>query len=227
MTDAVKAGLLLLFAALVQVSVTSSIHVASGYPDLLLVLVIAVALLRGPTFGAAAGFWAGLVLDIASFQTLGLTSLLLTLAGYFAGRLGEVTKKSSAHPSLVPFQVFEASDGWLVVGCAKEKFWTRLAAVVGHPEWAEHGSPCSDLLGEVHRVPVRVLHPAAHDPTVPPGGGAGVAVGVEQVRHMGGVQVEAAVLPAHRRRVQRRQQRTPRCNARGLVHVVGSSIVTT
>ncbi|MBW9205821.1 CoA transferase [Mumia sp. zg.B53] len=49
--------------------------------------------------------------------------------------------RHSAHPSLVPFQVFEASDGWLVVGCAKEKFWTRLAAVVGHPEWAEHGSP--------------------------------------------------------------------------------------
>jgi rod shape-determining protein MreD len=102
---ALKAGLLLLFAGLVQVSVTSSIHVASGHPDLLLVLVIAVALLRGPTFGAAAGFWAGLVLDIASFQTLGLTSLLLTLAGYFAGRLGEVTTKSSAHPSLIAVTV--------------------------------------------------------------------------------------------------------------------------
>jgi rod shape-determining protein MreD len=101
MTDALKAGILLLFAALVQVSITSSIQVASGHPDILLILVIALGLLRGPAFGAAAGFWGGLVLDIASFQTLGLTSLLLTLAGYFAGRLGEVTKKSSAHPSLV------------------------------------------------------------------------------------------------------------------------------
>ena len=99
--EAVKAGLLLLFAALVQVSITSNIQVASGHPDILLVLVIALGLLRGPAFGAAAGFWGGLVLDMASFQTLGLTSLLLTLAGYFAGRLGEVTKKSSAHPSLV------------------------------------------------------------------------------------------------------------------------------
>ena len=99
--DALKAGGLLLFAALVQVSITSNIKVVSGHPDVLLVLVIAIALLRGPSFGAAAGFWAGLVLDIASFQTLGLTSLLLTLAGYFAGRLGEVTKKSSAHPALI------------------------------------------------------------------------------------------------------------------------------
>jgi rod shape-determining protein MreD len=99
--DALKASVLLLFAALVQVSITSNVQVASGHPDLLLVLVIAIALLRGPAFGAAAGFWAGLVLDVVSFQTLGLTSLLLTLAGYFAGRLGEVTKKSSAHPALL------------------------------------------------------------------------------------------------------------------------------
>jgi len=45
--------------------------------------------------------------------------------------------RHSAHPSLVPFQAFQASDGWFIVGCAKEKFWTRLASVVGHPEWAE------------------------------------------------------------------------------------------
>ncbi len=47
-----------------------------------------------------------------------------------------VRTNHSAHPSLVPFQAFEASDGWLVVGCAKEKFWTRLIDVVGHPDWA-------------------------------------------------------------------------------------------
>jgi len=43
----------------------------------------------------------------------------------------------SAHPSLVPFQAFETADGWLVVGCAKEKFWRRLADVIGRPELAE------------------------------------------------------------------------------------------
>jgi crotonobetainyl-CoA:carnitine CoA-transferase CaiB-like acyl-CoA transferase len=42
----------------------------------------------------------------------------------------------SAHPSLVPFQAFEASDGWLVVACPKEKFWVRLAATAGRPELA-------------------------------------------------------------------------------------------
>jgi rod shape-determining protein MreD len=99
--DAIKAGALMVFAALVQVSLASTIEVAEGHPDVVLVLVIGIALLRGPVFGAVVGFWAGLVLDIASLETLGLTSLLLTLAGYFAGRLGDVTTKSSAHPSLV------------------------------------------------------------------------------------------------------------------------------
>jgi crotonobetainyl-CoA:carnitine CoA-transferase CaiB-like acyl-CoA transferase len=42
----------------------------------------------------------------------------------------------SAHPSLVPFQAFRASDGWLVVACPKEKFWARLAATAGRPELA-------------------------------------------------------------------------------------------
>jgi crotonobetainyl-CoA:carnitine CoA-transferase CaiB-like acyl-CoA transferase len=42
----------------------------------------------------------------------------------------------SAHPSLIPFQAFEAADGWLVVGCAKEKFWQRLTVVMDRPDLA-------------------------------------------------------------------------------------------
>lgn len=99
--DAVKAGGLLLLASLVQVSIAGSIEVAEGHPDLVLVLLVAISLLRGPVFGACAGFWAGLVLDVASLGTVGLTSLLLTLAGYWAGRFGDVTTRSSAHPPLI------------------------------------------------------------------------------------------------------------------------------
>ena len=51
------------------------------------------------------------------------------------GGFEPVRTRNSAHPSLVPFQAFLASDGWIVVGCAKEKFWQRLAEAVGHPEW--------------------------------------------------------------------------------------------
>lgn len=44
--------------------------------------------------------------------------------------------RHSAHPSLVPFQLFECADGWVIVGCAKEKFWQRLTEVLGRPELA-------------------------------------------------------------------------------------------
>ncbi len=44
--------------------------------------------------------------------------------------------RNSSHPSLVPFQAFMAADGWVVVGCAKEKFWARLVDVLGMPELA-------------------------------------------------------------------------------------------
>ena len=45
----------------------------------------------------------------------------------------------SAHPSLVPFQLFQGSDGqWFIVGCAKEKFFDRMAETVGRPELADH-----------------------------------------------------------------------------------------
>ena len=48
-----------------------------------------------------------------------------------------VRTSHSAHPSLVPFQNFQASDGWMVVSCAKEKFWRRLTEVIEQPELAD------------------------------------------------------------------------------------------
>ena len=44
--------------------------------------------------------------------------------------------RHSAHPSLVPFQNFQTSDGWIVVGCAKEKFWQRMAEAIGRDDLA-------------------------------------------------------------------------------------------
>ena len=50
-------------------------------------------------------------------------------AGYTVGRTSH-----SAHPSLVPFQAFETQDGWIVVGVAKEKFWSRLVLAIERPD---------------------------------------------------------------------------------------------
>jgi rod shape-determining protein MreD len=61
------------------------------------VTLTAVALLRGAMFGAAGGFAAGLLLDTATLGTLGVSSLLLTLAGYWVGRYGETTGRDRGH----------------------------------------------------------------------------------------------------------------------------------
>ena len=99
--DAAKAGALLFCAVVLQVSVLSSIDVLRGTPDLVLVTLIALALLRGPVFGAAGGFVAGLLLDTATFGTLGVSSLLLTVAGFWTGRYGETTGRDRGHAPFV------------------------------------------------------------------------------------------------------------------------------
>ena len=103
--DGVKAAVLLFAVAVVQVSLLSSLHVAGGMPNLLLVTIVAVALLRGSTFGAVGGFYGGLLLDTASLETLGLTSLILTFGGYWIGRYGETTGRDRTHAPFVSVAV--------------------------------------------------------------------------------------------------------------------------
>ena len=95
--DVVKVAALLFVAAILQVSIFSQVHVLGGVPDLLLVTLVAVALLRGAVVGACGGFFAGLLVDTATLGKLGLTSLVLTIAGYWIGRYGETTGRDRAH----------------------------------------------------------------------------------------------------------------------------------
>jgi rod shape-determining protein MreD len=103
--DAAKAAGLVFLAAILQASVFSSVTILHGTPDLLLVTIICVSLLRGPIVGAVAGFWGGLLLDTANLETLGVTSLLLTIAGYWTGRYGETTGRDRAHAPFVSVAV--------------------------------------------------------------------------------------------------------------------------
>lgn len=78
----------------------------------------------------------GADIDMSLYDTaIGLLNYVATWqlsADYETGRTSH-----SAHPSLVPFQAFQARDGWFVVGCAKEKFWVRMAEAMGRADLAE------------------------------------------------------------------------------------------
>ena len=101
MIAAFRIAALVFVAAMFQAVVFSSVIVLGGAPDVLLVTLISIALLRGSIAGAAAGFVGGLILDVATLGTMGVTALLLTLAGYWAGRYGETTGRDRAHAPLL------------------------------------------------------------------------------------------------------------------------------
>jgi rod shape-determining protein MreD len=93
-----KIGVLVFVAAIMQVSMFESrAAVFGGSLDLLLVVLICTALTQGAVTGAVAGFAGGLIVDIATLGTLGVTALLLTVAGYWAGRYGETTGRGRPH----------------------------------------------------------------------------------------------------------------------------------
>jgi crotonobetainyl-CoA:carnitine CoA-transferase CaiB-like acyl-CoA transferase len=95
--------------------------------------VAAIAVLAG--VHAARRDGRGMDCDLSLFDTA-ISLLNYPAAWHLNGGFTPERTRHSAHPSLVPFQNFQTADDWIVVGCAKEKFWRRLAAVVGGDELA-------------------------------------------------------------------------------------------
>jgi crotonobetainyl-CoA:carnitine CoA-transferase CaiB-like acyl-CoA transferase len=73
--------------------------------------------------------------DVSLFETA-MSMLTYPAAWALNGDFVPGRTHQSAHPSIVPFQVFESNDGWLVVACPKEKFWRRLVEAMKMPDLA-------------------------------------------------------------------------------------------
>lgn len=99
--SAARALALVFAAAMLQAVIVSSLVLGGGAPDLLLVVVICLGLIRGSVPGAIFGFAGGLVVDFLTLDTLGITSLVLTLAGFWAGRYAETTGRGRRLAPLV------------------------------------------------------------------------------------------------------------------------------
>jgi rod shape-determining protein MreD len=111
----------------VQVAAVSQISVLGVSADLSPLVVASVGLLAGSMPGAIMGFGIGLFVDLALVQTLGLTSLLYIVIGYWAGRLRELRDPSHG---LVPLGVGAAATTVATVGYSLMQFLLGVDAPV-------------------------------------------------------------------------------------------------
>jgi crotonobetainyl-CoA:carnitine CoA-transferase CaiB-like acyl-CoA transferase len=102
----------------------SLVDVSAGY---VAALCIAAMLVRRAATGLGGDA------DVSLFETA--LAMDMYVATWVLSRGFEPERpRSSAHPSVVPFQNFRTRDGWIVVCCPKESLFRRLAEAIGRPE---------------------------------------------------------------------------------------------
>ncbi|MBI3458444.1 MAG: CoA transferase [Candidatus Rokubacteria bacterium] len=76
----------------------------------------------------------GQKVEVAMLEVM---AALLTYHGqaYFATGTSP-RRRGNQHPSIVPYEVFEAADGYLTVGVANPSLWERFCQAIGRPELA-------------------------------------------------------------------------------------------
>ena len=77
----------------------------------------------------------GATIDLALFDTQ-----LAMLANQASNALvsgRDPVRQGVGHPNIVPYQPFNASDQPIILAVGNDRQFARLAAIVGHPEWAE------------------------------------------------------------------------------------------
>jgi rod shape-determining protein MreD len=115
-----------------QIGVVSEVPVFGVNADLSSLLVAFVGLLCGSSAGAVCGFAVGLLVDLALLQTLGLTSLIFTLIGYWCGRLRDRSVLGQYDPQspLTPLVLGACATAVSLVGYSLMEFMLGVDAPV-------------------------------------------------------------------------------------------------
>lgn len=66
-----------------------------------------------------------------------MASLLTFNAGMYFATGESPRRRGNVHPTISPYEPFEASDGWINVGVANDKFWAAFCDVIGRPDLRE------------------------------------------------------------------------------------------
>jgi formyl-CoA transferase len=104
-------------------------------------------------------------IDVSMLDSL--ASLLTFNAGmYFASGMSP-KRRGNAHPTISPYETFEASDGWVNLGVANDKFWQLFCEALQRPDLqddprfaraqdrAAHRAILKDILAPVFRRETR------------------------------------------------------------------------
>jgi rod shape-determining protein MreD len=109
-------------AFVLQVMLAPHMALFGVVPNLLLLVVITLAFVEGPSAGAIAGFGGGLMLDLLGTAPVGAWALVLAVTGYTSGMLQE--------------NLF--AEGWLapvtvavIAGLVADTFYLIVLAIVG------------------------------------------------------------------------------------------------
>lgn len=96
---AIRIAVIVVGTIVLQISFFSYLSFFGATPNVVPLVIVCLGLLGGAMIGAVCGFAAGLLLDSALLQTLGVSSLVLLGAGYLAGRYREGAEVSN---TLIP-----------------------------------------------------------------------------------------------------------------------------
>jgi crotonobetainyl-CoA:carnitine CoA-transferase CaiB-like acyl-CoA transferase len=66
-----------------------------------------------------------------------MASLLTYQAGMYLNANRTPARRGNEHPSIVPYEVFKAADGYLALGVANNSLWERCCAALERPELAK------------------------------------------------------------------------------------------
>lgn len=72
--------------------------------------------------------------DIAMLDCM--ASLLTFNAGIYFTTGRSPKRRGNAHPTITPYETFQASDGWMNIGVANDKFWRLFCDVIQRPDLA-------------------------------------------------------------------------------------------
>jgi len=122
-----RLAVLTVFVVFFQIGVVSEVPAFGVTVDLTPLVVVFVGLLCGSTLGAISGFAVGLLVDLTLVQTLGVTSLIFTLIGYWAGRLRELRDPQAG---LTPLLVGAAAAATALIGYSLIEFMLGVDAPV-------------------------------------------------------------------------------------------------